>query len=67
MLEFNGDSSNLELSNHTQGLPMPGMMQDIKPNLNGRMPSISGRSEVDGEGDSPGLDALAQVATGMVQ
>ena len=65
MLEFNGDSSRLELSN--SGLPLPDLMQDIKPNLNGRMPSISGRSEVDGEGDSPGLDALAHVASEMVQ
>ena len=65
MLEFNGDSSRLELS--SSGLPLPDLMQDIKPNLNGRMPSISGRSEVDGEGDSPGLDALAHVASEMVQ
>lgn len=65
MMEFDGDSSRLELSNGAHGLP--DIMQDIKPNLNGRMPSSSGRSEVDGEGDSPGLDALAHVASEMVQ
>ena len=65
MLEFNGDSSRLELS--SSGLPLPDLMQDVKPNSNGRMPSVSGRSEVDGEGDSPGLDALAHVASEMVQ
>ncbi|KAG7006740.1 hypothetical protein G7Y79_00013g035120 [Physcia stellaris] len=65
MLEFNGDSSRLELSNGA--LQLPDLMQDVKPSLNGRMPSISGRSEVDGEGDSPGLDALAHVASEMVQ
>ena len=65
MLEFNGDSSRLELSNGA--LQLPDLMQDVKPSLNGRMPSIGGRSEVDGEGDSPGLDALAHVASEMVQ
>ena len=65
MLEFNGDSSRLELS--SSGLPLPNLIKDIKPNLNVRINNISGRSEVDGEGDSPGLDALAHVASEMVQ
>ena len=64
MMEFDGDAASLQLTQEAHGLPLPppDIMQDVKPNLNGRMPSISGRSEVDGEGDSPGLDALAHVA-----
>ena len=65
MMEFDGDAASLQLTQEAHGLPLapPDMMQDVKPGLNGRMPSISGRSELDGEGDSPGLDALAHVAT----
>ena len=68
MMEFDGDSRRLELSSSGQlPLPPPNILQDNKPSLNGRMPSISGRSEADCEGDSPGLDALAHVASEMVQ
>ena len=56
-MEFDGDSSKLQLSNPPV-LPDL-MMPDVRPTPNGRIPSIGGRSEVDGEGDSPGLDALA--------
>ena len=62
-MEFDGDSSKLEL---TGQLRMPDLMQDVRPTANARIPSFSGRSEVDGEGDSPGLDALAHVASEMV-
>lgn len=55
-MEFDGDSSKLQLSNPPV---LPDLMQDVRSTPNGRIPSVSGRSEVDGEGDSPGLDALA--------
>lgn len=62
-MEFDGDSSKLDLSGQ---LRLPDPTQDVRPASNGRIPSVSGRSEVDGEGDSPGLDALAHVASEMV-
>ena len=55
-MHFDGDSSKLQLSNQHA---LPELAPDVRPSTNGRMPSIGGRSEVDGEGDSPGLDALA--------
>ena len=61
-LEFDGDSSKLDLSGQ---LRLPDSMQDMRPSVNGRISSFSGRSEADGEGDSPGLDALAHVASEM--
>jgi len=66
-MEFDGDSSKLEIFSPGQGR-MVDAMQNIRPTpaQNGRLPSFSGRSEVDGEGDSPGLDALAHVASEMV-
>lgn len=36
------------------------------PGYLSRMDSMSGRSEEDGEGESPGLDALATAASGMI-
>ena len=62
-MDFDGDSSKLELQGQSS---MPEPMQDVRPTSNGRLPSFSGRSEMDGEGDSPGLDALAHVASEMV-
>lgn len=64
VMEFDGDSSKLDLSGQLR--LAADAMQDIRPSANGRIPSFSGRSEVDGEGDSPGLDALAH-ASEMVQ
>lgn len=68
-IEFDGDSSKLELSfSPGQMTRLPDAMQDVRPTTTskgGRLPSLSSRSEVDGEGDSPGLDALAHVASEM--
>lgn len=67
-------------SNHSQRTTRPGMarseLSEIihnttepgagRPGYPVRMGSMSGRSEEDGEGESPGLDALATAASEMV-